>query len=69
MEPSILTMAIEDAIREGTECPLCYLIEKSENRFLQAFFSEWIMDSWSRDEIISARGFCRYHSHQILGFA
>jgi len=69
MGPSILTIAIEDAIREGTECPLCYLIEKSENRFLQAFFSEWIMEPWSRDKIISSRGFCRYHSHQILRFA
>jgi len=69
MEPSILTIAIEDAIREGTECPLCYLIEKSENRFLETFYSGMIMDPWSRDEIISSRGFCRYHSHQILNFA
>jgi hypothetical protein len=69
MERSILTTDIEEAFRIGKECPLCHLIERDENRFLQAFFSEWIMDSWSRDKIISSRGFCRYHSHQILGFA
>jgi hypothetical protein len=69
MEPSILTVAIEDAIREGTECPLYYLIEESENRFFDTFYSEWIMDPWCRDEIISSRGFCRYHSYQILSFA
>jgi len=69
MEPSILTIAIEDAIREGRECPLCYLIEKSENRFFETFYSQWIMDPWSRDKIVSPRGFCRYHSHQMLRFA
>ncbi len=69
MEPSIPTIAIEDAIREGTECPLCYLVEKSENRFFETFYSQWIMDPWSRDKIISSRGFCRYHSHQMLRFA
>jgi hypothetical protein len=69
MERSILTIDIEDAFRTGKECPLCYLIERDENRFLQAFFSEWVMDPWSRDKIISSRGFCRYHSHQILRFA
>lgn len=69
MEQSILTIDIEDAFRTGKECPLCHLIERDENRFLQAFFSEWVMDAWSRDKIISSRGFCRYHSHQILRFA
>ena len=69
MERSILTIDIEDAFRTGKECPLCHLIERDENRFLQAFFSEWIMDPWCRDEIISSRGFCRYHSYQVLSFA
>jgi len=69
MERSILTIDIEEAFRTMKECPLCHLIERDENRFLQAFFSEWIMDSWSRDKIISSRGFCRYHSHQMLRFA
>jgi hypothetical protein len=69
MKRSILTIDIEDAFRTGKECPLCHLIERDENRFLEAFFSEWIMDPWSRDKIISSRGFCRYHSHQILRFA
>jgi hypothetical protein len=69
MERSIVTIDVEDAFRTGKECPLCHLIERDENRFLQAFFSEWIMDPWSRDKIISSRGFCRYHSHQILRFA
>ncbi len=69
MEPGILTIDIEDAFRTGKECPLCHLIERDENRFLQAFFSEWIMDPWCRDKIIISRGFCRYHSHQILRFA
>ena len=69
MERSILTIDIEDAFRTGKECPLCHLIERDENRFLQAFFSEWIMDPWSRDKIISSRGFCGYHSHQMLRFA
>ena len=69
MERSILTIDIEDAFRTGKECPLCHLIKRDENRFLQAFFSESIMDPWSRDKIISSRGFCRYHSHQMLNFA
>jgi hypothetical protein len=60
---------MEAALRTEKECPLCHLVERDENRFLQAFFSEWIMDRWSRDKIISSRGFCRYHSYQILRFA
>jgi hypothetical protein len=69
MERSILTIDIEDALRTGKECPLCHLVETGEDRFLKAFFSQWIMDPWSRDEIITSRGFCRYHSYQILRFA
>jgi hypothetical protein len=69
MERGILTIDIEDAFRTGKECPLCHLIERDEDRFLQVFFSEWIMDPWCRDEIISSRGFCRYHSYQILKYA
>jgi len=69
VEQSILTIDIEDAFRTGKECPLCHLIERDENRFLQVFFSEWIMDPWCRDEIISSRGFCRHHSYQILNHA
>jgi len=69
VEPTILTADMEAAFRTGKECPLCHLIERVENRFLEAFFSEWIMDRWSRDKIISSRGFCRYHSYRILRFA
>jgi hypothetical protein len=69
MEQSILTIDIEDAIRQDVECPLCYLVERSENRFLETFHSGWIMDTWLRTRILNSRGFCRYHSHQILRFA
>jgi len=69
MEQTIPTIYVEDAFRTGKECPICHLIERDENRFLQTFFSEWIMEPSCRDKIINSRGFCRYHSYQILNYA
>jgi len=69
VERDILTVGVEDAIRKSAECPLCCLIERSENRFLETFYSGWIMNSWLRDKITDSQGFCRYHSHQMLGYA
>jgi hypothetical protein len=69
MDANILTINIKDAFEKRTDCPLCYLIEKRQNRFLETFYSEWIMDAWSRESIIRSRGFCSYHFHQILRFA
>jgi len=69
VERDILTVGVEDAIRKSAECPLCCLIERSENRFLETFYSGWIMNSWLRDKITDSQGFCRYHSHQMLRYA
>ena len=66
---NLLTINIENALEKRTECPLCYLNEKDENRFLETFYSEWVMDPILRENIIEVRGFCRYHWHQLLRFA
>ena len=65
---SILTIQIEDALEKATECPLCYLTEKSETRFIETFYSEWIMDPGCRANVLRSRGFCNYHLHQLLRF-
>jgi len=65
----LLTIKIEEAVKKGTECPLCWLLEKSEVRLLETFFSECIMDSWYRGKIIRSRGFCRYHFYRLLDYA
>jgi len=64
----ILSLPIEDAVKASTECPLCWLTEKEEIRFLESFYSEGVMNPWYRAKIIHTRGFCSYHSHRLLWF-
>ncbi|MBS7650654.1 MAG: DUF6062 family protein [Candidatus Bathyarchaeia archaeon] len=68
-EVDILSLPLEDALKRGSECPLCWLLEREENRFLESFYSGWIMDPWCREDIIRSHGFCNYHSHRLLWFA
>lgn len=65
----ILSLPLEDALKKSSECPLCWLLEIEENRFIESFYSGWIMDPWCREDIIRSHGFCNYHSHRLLWFA
>jgi hypothetical protein len=65
----MLTVAVGEAVEKDTECLLCWMIERSEMRYLETFFSECVMDSGYRDKVIRSRGFCRHHFHRLLSFA
>jgi len=65
----MLTIAVDEAVEKDTECALCWMHEKSEIRYLEAYYSECVMDAGSRSEVIQSRGFCRYHFHRFLSFA
>lgn len=66
---AVLTIKIDEAVKLDSERPLRRLLERSETRYLETFYSECVMDSWYRGKIIRSRGFCRYHFYRLLDYA
>jgi len=65
----ILTIKIEEAIKKASECPLCLVLKEDEKRYIEAFFSEHVMNPEYRKIVIHSRGFCKQHFQKILDFA
>ncbi|MEM3607847.1 MAG: DUF6062 family protein [Candidatus Bathyarchaeia archaeon] len=65
----ILAIKIDEAVKRDSECPLCWLLERSETRYLETFYSECVMDSQYRGKVVRSRGFCRYHFYRLLDYA
>lgn len=66
MDRSPLYFRLRTAMEKNTECLLCAIEDELEQRYIQHYFSELVMDSPSRRELIECRGFCNYHLHQML---
>ncbi len=49
----------------GEFCPLCALVLRSEQRFLEALIYEQVNDIGGRDVLRAARGFCLRHSGML----
>lgn len=49
----------------GEHCPLCTLVFRSEERFLEALIYEQVNDIGGRDVLRAARGFCFRHSGML----
>ncbi|MEM2902429.1 MAG: DUF6062 family protein [Candidatus Bathyarchaeia archaeon] len=69
IKKDILTIKIDEAVKMNYECPFCWLLERSETRYLETFYSEYVKDSWYRGKVIRSRGFCRYHFYRMLDYA
>ncbi len=60
MQETIYTLALYDAFREESECPLCLIEEKREEEALDYLLHEALMDDRTRGET-NREGFCRCH--------
>ena len=66
VEKNILTVRILEGMEKSSGCPLCYLWNDSEERYLEhVLTSEVVMDSGFREKVIAARGFCNRHAHML----
>jgi len=66
VEKNILTVRILEGMEKSSGCPLCYLWNDSEERYLKhVLTSEVVMDSGFREMVIAARGFCNRHAHML----
>ncbi|MEM3577155.1 MAG: DUF6062 family protein [Candidatus Bathyarchaeia archaeon] len=66
MSLDVAYLRIKRAIECEEECFLCVLEEEIENKFMDTYLSELVMDASSRRKIIESRGFCNYHFYKML---
>ncbi|MCW4047362.1 MAG: DUF6062 family protein [Candidatus Bathyarchaeota archaeon] len=69
MSTSITYLRIKRAIEKNGECFLCELEAEVEQKYLDNYLQELVMDSNAREKIIQSRGFCNNHSYKILAEA
>ena len=65
MKYKLETIPVWDAFKEDTECPICYLSEKSEERYLKFYLGSSVMNPETRVEV-NKTGFCAYHFSGLL---
>ena len=63
---SITYLRLKRAIEKNSECFLCDLETEIEQKYLNNYLQELVMDSKARERIIQSRGFCNNHSYKIL---
>jgi|GEM_PF-409850 len=63
---SLLYFSLSEALKKGTECPLCVMEDGLERRYMKHYLSELVMDPPSREAVMESRGFCNYHLYQML---
>ncbi|MEM2108351.1 MAG: DUF6062 family protein [Candidatus Bathyarchaeia archaeon] len=66
MSFDVAYLSIKRAIESSEECFLCKLEEEIENKYVNDYLSELVMDSAARQKIIENRGFCNYHFYKML---
>ncbi|MEM2112158.1 MAG: DUF6062 family protein [Candidatus Bathyarchaeia archaeon] len=65
-DKGIMHVRIFQALEKGGNCFLCHLEGRLEQRFIETYLSELVMDPKAREKIVESRGFCNYHSYKML---
>ncbi len=65
MKYKLETIPVWDAFKEDTECPICYLAEKAEERYLKFYLGNSVMNPETRVEV-NKTGFCSHHYSGLL---
>lgn len=65
MKYKLETIPLWDAFKENTECPICYLAEKAEERYLDFYLGSSVMNPETRVEV-NKKGFCPHHFSGLL---
>jgi hypothetical protein len=66
MSADITYLRIKKVIQSGEECFLCALEDEIENKFIDTYLSELVMDASSREQIIESKGLCNHHFYKML---
>lgn len=69
MSTTITYLRIKRAINKNSECFICELETEIEQKYLDNYLQELVMDYKAREKIIQSRGFCNSHSYKILAEA
>jgi len=57
---------IREALEKAETCFLCHLENRFEQRYVDNYLDELVMDAGAREKIIESRGFCNYHFYKML---
>jgi hypothetical protein len=57
---------IREALEKAEVCFLCHLENRFEQRYVDNYLYELVMDAGAREKIIESRGFCNTHFYKIL---
>jgi hypothetical protein len=57
---------IREALEKAETCSLCYLENRFEQRYVDNYLYELVMDPGAREKIIESRGFCNYHFYKMF---
>ncbi|MFH1368852.1 MAG: DUF6062 family protein [Elusimicrobiota bacterium] len=50
------------------ECPVCFLVKHGIKRYFDSLLYESVNDVGLRQEFVSDKGFCNFHSYKLLGY-
>lgn len=65
MKYKLETIPVWDAFKDDAECPICYLAEKAEERYLKFYLGSSVMNPETRVEV-NKTGFCPHHYSGLL---
>jgi hypothetical protein len=57
---------IREALEKAETCFLCHLENRFEQRYVENYLDELVMDAGAREKIIESRGFCNYHFYKMF---
>jgi len=57
---------IREALEKAETCFLCHLENRFEQRYVDNYLDELVMDAGAREKIIESRGFCNYHFYKMF---
>jgi len=57
---------IRESLEKAEVCFLCHLENRFEQRYVDNYLDELVMDAGAREKIIKSRGFCNYHFYKML---
>lgn len=55
-----------DAIKGGSVCPICYLVDRTVENYIDSFLYEGVNDIGLRKDIKDSNGFCNYHAWKLM---
>jgi len=68
MSEKIYDIPLWDAFNEDCECPICVVEKKAEDQFIDALFTEMVMDVRLAPELVDDYFFCKDHFEKLYRY-